>query len=92
MTLALRLGRTLAELRESMSASELMLWAEFDKTSPIGDIRADIRAAQMTAAVINSQGGKVSLDDVLLRWRDDEEIADADPFAGLEAALMAAAK
>ncbi|EBI0736459.1 phage tail protein, partial [Salmonella enterica] len=34
MSLALRMGRTLSELRDTMSASELRLWAEFDKHSP----------------------------------------------------------
>ncbi|HCO0203993.1 TPA: DUF4035 domain-containing protein, partial [Escherichia coli] len=47
MMLALRMGRTLSELRRKMSASEIMMWAEFDRFSPLGDERADIRAAQI---------------------------------------------
>ena len=34
--LALRMGRTLSELRREMSASEIMMWAEFDRFSPQG--------------------------------------------------------
>ncbi len=29
-------GRTLSELRREMSASEIMMWAEFDRFSPLG--------------------------------------------------------
>ncbi len=46
MRLALRLGRTLSELRHSLSASEAMMWMEFDRVSPLGDERGDIRNAQ----------------------------------------------
>ena len=56
MMLALRMGRTLSELRREMSASEIMMWAEFDRFSPLGDERADIRAAQIVSAVYGAQG------------------------------------
>lgn len=92
MALALRMGRTLSELSRSMTASELQLWMEFDRISPIGDVRGDIQAAQIASAVFNSQGCKATLQDVLLRWQQDEaETEQGDPFAKLEAALMAAA-
>lgn len=90
MALALRMGRTLSELRETMSASELRLWAEFDKHSPIGDIRGDIQAAQIATAVFNAKGVKATMGDMLLNWQNDPEDEGADPFAGLEAALTAA--
>ncbi|MCV2924695.1 phage tail protein, partial [Escherichia coli] len=35
MRLALRLGRTLSELRHSLSAREAMMWMEFDTVSPL---------------------------------------------------------
>lgn len=92
MSLALRMGRTLSELRDIMSASELRLWAEFDKHSPIGDIRGDIQAAQIATAVFNAQGGKATMSDMLLRWHRDPDEEGADPFAGLEAALEASIK
>ncbi len=73
MTLALRLGRTLHELKTSLTASELRMWIEFDRISPIGDRRGDIQAAQIAAATLNAQGGKFSIDDLLLRWGQSEQ-------------------
>ncbi|HAU4311485.1 TPA: DUF4035 domain-containing protein [Citrobacter freundii] len=90
MSLALRMGRTLSELQGVMSATELRLWAEFDKHSPIGDIRGDIQAAQIATAVFNAQGGKATMSDMLLRWQRDHDEEEVDPFAGLEKALIAA--
>ncbi|EAB4170664.1 DUF4035 domain-containing protein [Salmonella enterica] len=92
MALALRMGRTLSELRQTMTASELLMWIEFDRQSPIGDIRGDIQAAQIVSAVYGSQGAKVPLDDAILRWGGDEQDEGKDPFASLEAALEAAMK
>lgn len=93
MTLALRMGRTLSELRQTMTASELRMWFEFDRRSPIGDVRADIRAAQLVSAVYGSQGCKVPLSDALIEWGGyTPESESDDPFAGLEAALAAAAQ
>ncbi|WP_063945304.1 phage tail assembly protein T, partial [Enterobacter hormaechei] len=63
---------------------------EFDRQSPVGDIRGDIQAAQIVSALYGAQGVKVPLDDAILRWGGDEQSAPKDPFAGLEAALMAA--
>lgn len=93
MALALRLGRTLSELRQTMTASELRLWFEYDRRSPISDVRADIHAAQIVSAVYGSQGGKVSLTDAMIQWTPDQPGEDdGDPFAALEAALFAAAQ
>lgn len=88
MTLALRLGRTLAEISEEMTASELRLWLAYNRKSPIGDARGDVQTASLVSAVINSQGGKLSLNDALLQWGEPEENAHApDPlesfFGGL---------
>ncbi|HDI3023511.1 TPA: DUF4035 domain-containing protein [Cronobacter turicensis] len=88
MTLALRLGRTLHELKQTMTARELRMWIEFDRLNPISDRRGDIQAAQVAAAVLNSQGAKVSIDDVLLRW---DESGQEDDSAGLEGFLAALA-
>ncbi|MGM8436854.1 phage tail assembly protein T, partial [Enterobacter hormaechei] len=51
MSLALRMGRTLSELRQNMTASELLMWIEYDRQSPVGDIRGDIQAAQLVSAI-----------------------------------------
>lgn len=58
MSLALRMGRTLSELRQNMTASELLMWIEYDRQSPVGDIRGDIQAAQLVSAIYGSQGQK----------------------------------
>jgi len=58
------------------------LWMEFDRISPIGDRRADLHAAQITAAVFNAHGGKVSLDDALLQWQVDEVETEENGLEG----------
>lgn len=83
MTLALRLGRTLDELKQTLTARELRMWIEFDRLNPISDRRGDIQAAQISAAVLNSQGAKLSLDDLLLQWsatEPNEESAELECF------------
>ncbi|EIG0658442.1 DUF4035 domain-containing protein [Escherichia coli] len=92
MMLALRMGRTLSELRREMSASEIMMWAEFDRFSPLGDERADIRAAQIVSAVYGAQGVKVPLNDALLQWEQEQTEGVSDPFAEIEKALFVAAR
>ncbi|WP_156565334.1 DUF4035 domain-containing protein [Metakosakonia massiliensis] len=76
MSLALRMGRTLQELRQTITASELKMWIEFDRISPIGDWRQDVHAAQIAVATLNSQGGKYTIPDVILKWGEEE---GADP-------------
>ncbi|EOC1196132.1 phage tail assembly protein T [Cronobacter sakazakii] len=87
MTLALRLGRTLDELKQTLTARELRMWIEFDRINPIGDRRGDIQAAQISAAVLNSQGAKVSMDDVVLQWNAPEQEDSNDGLEGFFAAL-----
>lgn len=73
MTLALRLGRTVGELMESMTAAELMLWRAYDAQSPIGDVRGDVQAALIASTTAQVQGAKVTLADLLLRWCPPDE-------------------
>ena len=93
MTLALRLGKTLAELaghQAPMTARELLLWMAFDQLSPISDRRGDVQAAQIATAVYQSQGAKVSFDDVLIDWGgsdESDEVEDDDALETLFAAL-----
>lgn len=87
MSLALRLGKTLDELTRTLSARELKMWMAFDRISPIGDWRGDVQAAQVTAAVINAQGGKLSLKDALLKWGGEndsgsEELSEPENWLG----------
>jgi hypothetical protein len=37
------------------------MWIEFDRQSPVGDIRGDIQAAQIVSAIYGSQGQKYRL-------------------------------
>lgn len=94
MALALRMGRTLGELRQTMTVGEFRMWAEYDRISPIGDVRGDILNAQLVSAVYGSQCVKVTLEDAQLQWsaEEDETSDSSDPFAGLEAALLAASQ
>lgn len=83
MTLALRLGRTLDELRQTLTASELKMWIAYDRVSPIGDWRGDARAAQISAAVFNAQGGKAEMADLMLKYGqqdETEEISDLEEW------------
>ncbi len=34
------------------------MWIEYDRQSPVGDIRGDIQAAQLVSAIYGSQGAK----------------------------------
>ncbi|MGM9451198.1 phage tail assembly protein T, partial [Klebsiella sp. K47] len=54
--------------------------------------RGDILNAQLVSAVYGAQGVKVTIEDAQLQWSTEEiEVNDGgDPFAGLEAALLAA--
>ncbi|EPN9892223.1 phage tail assembly protein T, partial [Klebsiella michiganensis] len=55
-------------------------------------IRGDILNAQLVSAMYGAQGGKVTIEDAQLQWsaEEDEASDSGDPFAGLEAALLAA--
>lgn len=79
------MGRTVHELRQTLTASELKMWIAYDRLSPIGDWRGDVQAAQVATATINAQGGKLSLSDVLLKWgqtEEEKEITDFEEFLG----------
>nr|WP_244912206.1 phage tail protein [Burkholderia aenigmatica] len=86
--LALRLGRTLAELRAQMSSAEFALWQALDAESPISDDRYDLHAAMVASAVFQAQGAKVKVSDMLPNWGGGEaecaqEVADDPFFMGL---------
>ena len=51
--LALALGRTVAELEETMSSRELTEWIAFNAIQPFGDTRADLRSAIIASTVAN---------------------------------------
>ena len=94
LALALRLGMTLHDLRERMSAEELLLWMAYDRESPIGDIRGDIQASIVAAATLQAQGAKVTTSDLMPKWAPekvqpvDEEQEAAEGEALLRAFLF----
>lgn len=58
--------------------------------SPLGDERADIRAAQIVSAVYGAQGVKVPLNEAILQWEVVPANNIKDPFTAFENALFAA--
>lgn len=71
LTLALRLGMTLQDLRQRMSAEELFLWQAYNEESPLSDARGDIQAAIIAASALQAQGAKVTPVDLLPKWKAD---------------------
>lgn len=51
--LALALKKTVAELLATMDSDEFTHWIAFDRLSPIGDERADLRAGIIASTVAN---------------------------------------
>ena len=76
LTLALRLGKTLQEICNQLSAEELFLWQAYDRESPLSDQRADVLAAITAAASFQAQGAKVTALDLLPTWRVEPPEAD----------------
>jgi hypothetical protein len=56
MMLALRLGRTLGELGQSMSSAEFALWIELHRREPIDESREDLRTGIIASAIANWAG------------------------------------
>ncbi|WP_223182319.1 DUF4035 domain-containing protein [Pseudomonas lundensis] len=76
LTLSLRLGKTLQEICNNLSAEELFLWQAYDRESPLGDQRADVLAAITAAASFQAQGAKVTALDLLPTWRPEPQDAE----------------
>ena len=74
LTLALRLGMTLQDLRSRMSAEELFLWMAYNQESPLCDTRGDIQASIIAASVFHAQGAKVSAVDLMPKWKDESAV------------------
>ncbi|WP_445009194.1 phage tail assembly protein T [Pseudomonas faucium] len=96
LTLALRLGMTLQDLRESMSAEELFLWQAYNEESPLSDARGDIQAAIVAASTLQAQGAKVTPMDLLPKWKAESgapgEMAQEEGEELFRAFLMAKAE
>lgn len=97
LLLARTIGRTLAELRECMTAHEFGLWQAAYVAEPWGEAREDLHAGIVAAAVTNVAGkvmpkGKlVTPADFFVRWgkqdqierAPDDEPAPLDFFRGM---------
>ncbi|MNJ40642.1 phage tail assembly protein T [Pseudomonas tussilaginis] len=95
LTLALRLGMTLQDLRERMSAEELFLWMAYNEESPLSDARGDIQASIIAASTLQAQGAKVTAMDLLPQWKVEKPAVERAPEEGEElfkAFLMASAE
>lgn len=76
--LALRLGRTVSELDQSLSAREFDLWQAFNVFEPIGIKREDTLFANLIANYARLKGA----DDILLKdfmVFNDRELIILDP-------------
>ena len=58
--LAPHLGRTVEELKVTLTARELMNWIAFYELEPWGEKRADLRAGIIASTTYNMQRGKGS--------------------------------
>jgi hypothetical protein len=98
MMLALKLGRTLAELSASMSSSEFSLWIALYREDHWGELRADERAGVIASTVANyagmtrAQGAEPAKPrDFMLHLppKTDEEEIEPDPVAFFSAVAEA---
>ncbi|PTQ89797.1 phage tail assembly protein T [Agitococcus lubricus] len=93
--LALRLGRTVAELEHTLSYNELIEWRMYFEETHFGELRADRRNAELLAMTFNvnrspKQTAKTSDDFMAYKVRR-RELSDDDlegkidaVFGGLE--------
>jgi len=68
------LGRTVAELENELSASELSEWQAFYRLEPFGDVRANWHAAvvaQIIAQAFSFGGGRPKVADFM--WQSEGE-------------------
>lgn len=81
--LAGHLGRTVAELEQTLTSQELTEWMAYYRVEPFGPWRDDYRAGQVMALYANSKRGKggkaFRASDFIPRWRRStpEEIAES---------------
>lgn len=57
--MAAHLGKTVRELRESLTPDELIEWLAFDQLDPIGGYRGDLQAAMISAATVGTKDAKL---------------------------------
>ena len=86
--LALKMGRTVAELNATLTIDELAHWFAFDRSSPIGDERMSMQFAHLcltvcqVAGVKKKTGGPFTLDDFLLFKPSEKPKSTLDTMRG----------
>lgn len=80
--LALKLGRTVAELEHTLSYNELIEWRMYFEETHFGELRADRRNAELLAMTFNvnrspKQTAKTS-DDFMIYKPRKHELSDED--------------
>lgn len=68
--LALQLGMCVSELSNRMTAAEESAWVAYYRTNPFGDERADMRSAQISQLLFNTNAKK----------QDRKKLTDFMPF------------
>lgn len=69
--LAKLLGKSVFELENTMSMSELREWAEFLSKEPVNSV--EVQLALLTTIVANMMGGKKKIDDFLITsYKEDK--------------------
>lgn len=86
--LALKLGRTVAELEVTLTYNELIEWRVYYEETHFGELRADRRNAELLALTFNvnrshKQAPKTS-DDFML-YKKSRELSDDELEAKIEA-------
>lgn len=86
--LALKLGRTVAELEDSLTYNELIEWRVYYEETHFGELRADRRNAELLAMTFNvnrspKQTAKTS-DDFMI-YKKSRELSDDELEAKIEA-------
>jgi hypothetical protein len=86
MMLALRMGRTLGELCQSMSSAEFSLWIEAYRDDQWGEKRDDWRAGVVASTVANFAGRQLASnasstkpEDFMPKFGADDECEAAEP-------------
>jgi hypothetical protein len=83
---------TVREAQERIDSREFAEWIAYDRMDPIGQDRADLRAALVSATVARSiGGGKAEINDFMLKFEPRENPKPKD-WRTLRANMLALVK
>lgn len=82
------MGKSVAEAQAEIDSAEFCYWQAYDRLNPIGERRADMRAALVAHVVANAhrtRGRPFTVEDFLLRFNTSEVTQTPDTLrANLE--------